>query len=267
MTFSINYVFCRRPYKPGLIQTMKHISRYLVALVFIVIAAVSCSKDSDNPQVQLAAKPEAEAAYNTQSGGVYKGVIIGSTGSIKIVLQGGKLVAEVTIDGVTKTLTANNLQSWTSGQAIDSAAFVNGDWSIVFSVNADGTEAEVTATIPGHDDITVIVAKETSEHQILAYEGTYTVDTLLTSNTEDSVAINSIGYEGTWNFISQDSKVAGIYRSVEGEIYPFVGTIENGTIYAGWDDLEIYGLIKDDKATGYWFTEVNGGKFSGKRKL
>ena len=61
---------------------------------------------------------------------MYKGAIIGSSGTIKIVLQNGKKEIVLKIDGVTKTLTTTALEGWTSGQEISGATFTSGDWTV-----------------------------------------------------------------------------------------------------------------------------------------
>src|SRR5262245_7096733 len=142
---------------------MKKVLHTLLAGLFL-LGPMSCSKD-EAAAPALASAPEATAEHDTKSGGVYKGAIVGSSGTIKIVPQGGKKEIILKLDGVTKTLTTTALESWTSGQEIVSATFSSGDWSIILSLNTTGTDGSIYFTIPGHSDITLALFKETSTSQ------------------------------------------------------------------------------------------------------
>ena len=171
------------------------------------LAPLSCKKDDPAP-VALASTPEAEAANDSKSGGVYKGALIGSSGTIKIVLQKGVKEMEIILDGVKKTLTTTGLASWTSGDEISAVEFTSGDWKAVLSINTNGTTISLGFDIPGHAALTGVIGKETSTALIKAFEGKY-------SGTES----------GTWNFVVQGVNLVGVSRSTDG--------LNNLTFYGG----------------------------------
>jgi hypothetical protein len=164
-------------------KKMKNTRYYIVALVLIVAASLSCSKSKDSNKTppysctNCKATPDAIAANDASNKGIYKGIIIGSSGTIKFDLanSGTTLTATLVIDGVSGTLTAsvtnqngdNYVSAFTgtlSGQAV----------SVTFSVGAGGQNPTVTSfNIPGHASATFTLAKETSNALIECFEGTY----------------------------------------------------------------------------------------------
>lgn len=206
----------------------------------IIIAA--CSKNDEKPSQGggLVNQPEAIAANDAKSGGVYKGVILGSSGTLKIVLQNNTVSAVVTIDGVTKSLSATNLPAnWTSGSALTDVTFSgeNGTWTLSFSVEANGQNPSVEdIVIPGHTGAVAEIAKETSTFQIKAYEGRY-------GNGESETNI------GTWNFVAaHGDSLLGVRQidTIKAPLY--------GTVYPELDSVYLY----------YWPHEIDAnGSISG----
>ena len=155
--------------------------KYLIIILAVINVMIisSCSKKKDpDPTTQsnnshFTNTPEAKAVNDNKSGGIYKGVLKGSSGTVKMILQDNNVSAVVTFDGVTKTLTTNSLNSWTSGQAISNAIFISGDWQLTFSVDADGLNPQLAVSIPGHT-VEVVLIKETSSSLVRTFEGNYT---------------------------------------------------------------------------------------------
>ncbi|WP_295799223.1 hypothetical protein [Mucilaginibacter sp.] len=162
---------------------MKNVLYYVVALALIVTVTFSCSKSKDSnkaPAYTCAtckATPDAVAANDTKNKGVYKGIIIGSSGTIMFNLanSGTTITAVLVIDGVTANLTA-------SVSVVDGATYIapftgtlsGTAVSITFSVDANGGSPTVTSfNIPGHASATFTIAKETSNALIECFEGTY----------------------------------------------------------------------------------------------
>ncbi|MDZ4714566.1 MAG: hypothetical protein SH819_03765 [Cytophagales bacterium] len=230
---------------------MKKTMIYLLASVML-IGVLSCSKDDATPSSTLVTAPEAEAGNDTKSGGVYKGALIGSSGIFKVTLQKGKVEIVITLDGVTKTLTTGQLSGWTSGQAIANATFTAGDWSVTFSVDADGGNPYISLTIPGHAGITAVIGKETSTALIKAFEGTY-------AGTES----------GTWNIVIQGTVLAGISRGSGGtggsQVNFFEGTVSGNNISV--PDVAAAGVINGDNVSGTWGIAPDNGTWTGKRTL
>jgi len=144
----------------------------------------SCSKDDETPVASytcLSCKttPEASAANDASVKGIYKGIIIGSTGTISINIQNGSstITATMVLDGVSVALTSN--VSLVDGQpyvAPFTGTFNGTPISITFSVGLGGTSPTmVSSSIPGHPNAVFVLTKETSTSLIEGFEGNYTV--------------------------------------------------------------------------------------------
>lgn len=246
-------------------------TRALTLAVCTLALVYSCGKsqqpapDPTDPIVYIT-KPEAQAQNDNKSGGVYKGVIIGSSGVVRITLQGNTVAAEVSIDGVTKLLQPQNLPAgWISGQAITNVTFSGDGWSLVFTVSANGLNPQISSvSIPGHTKIAVYVVKENSETLVKAYEGTFSY------GDRNSQA-------GTWNFVvGQKDSVFGISRLPADSIHTL-----SGHVYQQFDSLYIFsesygrmdatGKLKNNEYTGTWNkthgAAVTNGTWKAKRTL
>lgn len=156
----------------------------LVAIVFLTV--IGCKKKEElvnsvtTPSYSCTScitAPEAKSAYDNSSRGMYKGVVIGSSGTIKFDIGNtdtSTIKAYMVIDGVSVTLTAN--VKWVAGSSYVSpfTGTLNGETvSITFSVDATGANPTVTSmNIPGHPNATLAIAKETSTSLIKVFEGT-----------------------------------------------------------------------------------------------
>ncbi len=129
--------------------------------------------DKHPPGVPTAA--ETKAQYDNSSFGVYKGVVIGSSGIIILKINNGDntTIAYLTIDNKKDTLTA--VQSPVAGQPITNLQFTGRLSCMRLSANADGSNAQINnLTITGHPNASAIVVHENSNRQVLLYEGTFT---------------------------------------------------------------------------------------------
>lgn len=226
----------------------------LACLLFalVAIATVSCKSDSSPaPASSFPTAPEAQAAEDLKSGGVYKGAIVGSSGSFAVVLQKGITVVNVTMDGVSKSLATTALTGWTSGQPIKNALFVSGDWEATFSVGANGTVPSLSLNIPGHPNAKAVLIKELSTAIVRVFEGTYT------------------GSEsGTWNFVVQGPVLSGVSRSADGlTTLEFFGLVDGTSITL--DTITGSGTISGDNVSGTWQGTTGGsaGTWTGKRVI
>jgi hypothetical protein len=227
--------------------------RVLLITILSVLTFVSCKKGKPEPEetTTLRTVPEAVAEHDTKSGGVYKGVLVGSSGTIKLSLQGGTSTAVVTFDGETKTFTTNSLGNWSSGQAISNAVFTSGNWTLTFSVDANGQNPSITASIPNHT-VSVAVFKETSTNLVQSFEGTY----------------SGPAGPGTWNFVIRGNTVTGIRKWSGNNVkVPLSGTL-NGNTLTGQGYT---GTINGNTASGTWTDNTPGseanGTWTGKRTL
>jgi hypothetical protein len=230
-----------------------------VSLFLLITFALlqGCKKEENasptQPGKTFASTPEAKPVNDTKSGGIYKGTFVGSSGSIKVVLQDNTISILLTFNNVTRTLTTNGLSSWSSGQAISNVTFTSGDWSVVLSVNADGSNPNVVITIPNHANIGVSLIKETSTELVRVFEGTFTG-----SQT------------GVWNLVIQGSSIKGIGRANGDTSNEFInGTLTGNSIILKNSDNEVVGggTLSGNSISGSWNNGVAGGNWSGSRTL
>ena len=161
---------------------MKKTFYSILAIVTIATGAVSCKKSptTTTPAYTCAAcktTPDAVASNDGSNKGVYKGVVIGSTGTIMFNLanSGTTITATMVIDGVTVNL--NSAVSIVAGQTYVApfTGTLNGSAvSITFSVSSIGANPTVTtSSIPGHPSSSFNIIKETSASLVECFEGTY----------------------------------------------------------------------------------------------
>lgn len=210
---------------------------FISSILFFTVIFTSCKKNESpaTPDYKCATcktTPDALVANDGSSKGVYKGILIGSTGTIQFNILNGSstITAIMVLDGVTVNLTS--AISWTAGVAYVApfTGTLNGAAiSISFKVDANGGNPVVTSSnIPGHGTAQFNLSKETSSALIECFEGTYE-----TTKPES----------GTFNLIISRSlgKMGGSSRKSGGTSNgDFNGTItsdgklmQNGTDYIG----------------------------------
>lgn len=237
---------------------MKKNSLFLLALIGVLTLG-SCKKSDDAYScATCATTPRAASTYDASSGGVYIGVLIGSSGTIRfnIMNNGTDINAVMVIDGITVNLTSS--VTWVSGQPYIApfTGTLNGSpVSITFSVNnIGGSPTITTASVPGHPSIEFTLAKETSTALVEGFEGTYS-----TSQSK----------KGTFNILL--SRVLGKWGGVAKEdgssgVDDINGTIVNGKLID--DSNTQVGTLSGDEISG---TFVDGNNttitISGKRTL
>lgn len=147
---------------------------FCITLVLTIII-FACKKLSTNqPGDGLPQSAETKPQYNNTSFGVYKGVIIGSTGTIVLKINNGDTIvkAYLSIDNVKDTLSTT--QQLTSGQPITNLLFTGRISSMTFSANADGSNAKLNnLNIAGHPNAIALLIHENSTQQIMCYEGAF----------------------------------------------------------------------------------------------
>lgn len=245
---------------------MKPIKLALLLGLSVFFLLTSCKKDSTPAKTgssytctTCSAAPEAVAEDDASSKGIYKGVVIGSTGTIKFDVFNGSntIIATMVIDGATVILTSDI--TWSDGEALVApfTGVLNGSpVTINFQVNQDGSGATVTSSdIPGHPLAQFAIAKETSTSLIESYEGTY-------STTKPE--------KGTFNLLlsRQVLRFGGIARKDgDSEIDSFDGSItSDGKLMESGD--QYIGTLSGDNIDGQ-FKDNNGVSITikGKRTL
>ena len=182
----------------------KNVRTFLFAFSLLGAAALACKKDSKDEAepfkcVACTTQPQALAANDASSKGIYKGVIIGSSGTIafNVLNSGTTITAVMVIDGITANLTSSI--TWVSGQAYVApfTGTLNGAAVIInFSVNATGAGPVVlSSTIPGHGSAQFRLVKETSTSLLEAFEGTYST-TLPETGTFNLLMSRTLGQFG-----------------------------------------------------------------------
>lgn len=158
------------------------LSKWIIGLALVSTAFLSCKKDEESTGTKskdIENTPGAVAAYNTSSAGVYKGVLVGSSGYFKLSIKNGTdtVSCKIVFDGDTAYLKTTSFANWQPGQPISNAVFtgtLKGQTiTLTLSCNADGTNVNVTVNYPGHT-INASIVKETSTTVVKCYEGTYT---------------------------------------------------------------------------------------------
>jgi hypothetical protein len=161
---------------------MKKILSLTLLIVVVLATFTSCKKSSnkkpDYTCTTCKTTPDAVAANDNSSKGIYKGIVVGSTGTIKFDINnaGNTVTATLVIDGATVNLTST--VTWTAGVAYTApfTGTLNGAAvTINFTVSDTGDGPSVTSSnIPGHAGAVFSLAKESSTALVEAYEGTYT---------------------------------------------------------------------------------------------
>ena len=154
------------------------VNAFIIMAILLYVGG-SCSKSSNSGNNNnLSTTPTAQASYDNQSGGVYKGTLTGSSGYFEINLQAAKpfiIFQWTNPQGSIDSLFTTSLSSWQSGQAISEALFTGTDGSkFWFSVDANGGNPSIDSIyIPSHSGpVYAMIAKELSTSQVKVYQGT-----------------------------------------------------------------------------------------------
>jgi uncharacterized protein with FMN-binding domain len=191
--------------------------------------------------------PEALAANDASGKGIYKGLVIGSSGTLKINManNGSTIDAVLVLDDETIELTTEatyDVANGFDGHFFNTAEEIE----IGFYVSGDGSEAYVYyMDIPGHPDAIIEVAKEKSNALVKVFEGEYTGSA--------SGAFNMLVQNSEWEVVTND----GFY---------FYGSIaSSGEISCDDGDcqsIDVTGTIKGDIAKGSWESNFDSEKGS-----
>ena len=205
--------------------------RTLLSIALVSLVFAGCKKDDDpvdTPSYKCTtckSTPDALAANNASSAGIYKGIFIGSTGTIMFnIANGGTAVnASMVINGVAVNLTSSVI--WVSGQpyaAPFTGTFNGAPITVNFAVGLSGGTPTVTSSnIPGHPNASFTVVKETSTDLVEAFEGSYTT-TLPENGTFNMLVFRSLN-----KFGGKARKMGG----APGDDSNFNGTLTGDKLY------------------------------------
>ncbi len=221
-----------------------------ISCIILIASLSSCKKDDKKTDTYKCTTckttPDALAVNDAGSKGVYKGIVIGSTGTISFnIMNGGTTItATMVLDGTTVNLTSNVLWSAANAYVAPFTGILNGaPISITFSVDANGRNPIVmSSNIPGHTTAQFNLLKETSLALLECFEGTYE-----TTKPET----------GTFNMLISRTlgKMGGSSRKTSGTSNGnFEGTVDASGNLKNTDGLlmgkiiadEISGSFKDD---------------------
>jgi hypothetical protein len=218
-------------------------------LLSITIIFASCSENDPLITINDSAEelPIALSQYDNSNYGIYKGVFVGSSGTILVNLNNnGVISVSLTIDGVNYPFTSS--ETITENQQTEiTFAYENNSFS--FTVNADGSNPLITnVSIEGHPDASIIVVKENSSYVAQLYEGSYEgID-----QNNDQGTFNAIVFNGAVYILSKSSVYgSSSYASglVDGNLVS--GASSLGTIFSG-------NIENDEVMNGTWMvTQTN----------
>jgi hypothetical protein len=193
--------------------------------------------------------PDALAANDASSKGIYKGVVIGSSGTIMfdVANNGTTVTAVMVIDGVTVNLVS--AIPWVAGPyTADFTGTLSGSAvTINLSVDLNGGSPVATAiSIPGHPNASLTIIKETSAGLVECVEGTYST-TLPETGTFNIILSRSLA---TW---SGAARAAGSTTTGSGGY----GTISNNQLIDPTHNNRVIGTLNSDAFNGN-FVDDNG---------
>jgi hypothetical protein len=238
----------------------------------IMLCSLSCKKDKKTEEEETPAftcttcktTPDAKAENNTSSKGIYKGVVVGSTGilSLDILNTGTTPNATLVINGITINLTSNAV--FVAGQAFnaDFTGTNNGQtFSFHFAVEANGNNPAISAPVfPGHTSILVQLIKETSDNQIKCYEGTS--EGVKDNGNKQASTLNFVTSAKTnsWFVVAKDNTSSSVTLST--------GTFSGTTMTCNCGTTaSVVGTITSDEIKGTYKGSDNHGTFLAKRTL
>lgn len=236
---------------------MKNSKIILPMAILLLLVVASCGKDdgpSEDTSIYECATcsdlPVANVAYDNNSGGIYKGIVIGSSGTIVLNINndGSEVTAILTLDGDVITLTST--VAWVEGQSY--VAPFNGTYngqniSVTFSVDANGENpVMVTSDIPGHPNAVFTIIKELSSLLVEGFEGTYS-STSGESGTFNILLSRELGKWGgnaRENGSNETSDISGTITS-DNKLIEDEGGVEVATL----EGDEINGEFEDEDGT------------------
>jgi hypothetical protein len=236
--------------------------------LFAVLTALVLSRCSDDESpyecTSCVDSPEALAANDASGKGIYKGLVIGSSGQIYLDIDNdglGEIIMTLTIDGQTIELTTEatyNPDVGFQGVFYGTMNTAN-DVEISFWSSADGSEYGIVyAEIPGHDNVSIELVKELSTALVKVFEGTFSGNS-----------------EGTLNLILVDDEWYALARPTDGTsdgVTSCEGDIEGNTLVSDCTDIQISGTISGDNISGQWTSQgttgtTEAGTWKAKRTL
>lgn len=179
-------------------------------ILFSFILTISCAKDEDEePQKNYTCTtcnrtPQGLPENDNLAKGIYKGIIVGSTGTISFNIMNGTntIIATMKLDGETANLTSTvNVSNGQPYLAPFKGMYQGNEITVTFEVGASGsTPTVVSSNIPGHPNAVFEIYKETSTSLIEAFEGNYTE-----GNTPGTFNVILSTATGMWRAVAKET--------------------------------------------------------------
>lgn len=233
----------------------KNLNVLMVPMVLLVLSifSSSCSKDDGGSAKYECATcvntPDALAENDNSAKGVYKGIVVGSSGTLSIDIQNGSntISAVMVLDGTTINLTSS--VSYVAGEpyvAPFTGMYNGAAVTLTFSVGLTGLNPTmISSDIPGHPNTVFTIYKELSSSLIEAFQGTYTKtgDSGGTFNILLSRGLN------LWGVIAKGNDSGSEANETNGTINSSNELIvnENGVTLGKISGDEIHGSFKDNE--------------------
>ncbi len=222
---------------------------YTFAVLMLVLSSCSSDDSKSNP---LSNNPEANADYNASNYGIYKGVMVGSSGVVFVnINNNGHISAKMIVDGSTHNFTTE--QTVALGEETD-LTFTNGDEFFTFHVGAGGEDPAITdISMEGHPFAFAEIVKEFSDSQVKCFQGNYTGDVT-----------------GVFNLILIENNFYGLAKPDTSEDAFWIEATSDGSgnIEGTFMDGTFTGTIDGNSLSGNWSnTSAESGSWSGERTL
>ena len=236
---------------------MNKIITGFIILTIVFITACTKNETPALPSLNFIDTSETKAFLDTTNFGIYKGVLTGTTGRIKLYFNNGDTLqkAIITIDSLSDTLVCT--EQYSIGQPVIAALFIGRISSFTFTTDASGKNASLdNFIITNRINVFGVIAHESKTDIVYCYESKFT------------------GSEkGNFNFISYGNQTQGLAINALGQTFIGKGLLTgkifklilNGPLNA---QSIFQGGIEDTKDyfTGTWAKSTNqSGVFSGTR--
>lgn len=243
----------------------------LLLLMIVAMSITACKKDKKTEEpgficTSCKITPDAKVEFNTSSKGIYKGIVVGSTGTIVIDIlnSGATMKATMVLDGL--TVNFNSATAWVTGQPLvaEFTGTANAQtYSFRFNVDATGGNAVTSSlTIPGHPIVSFQLIKETSDNLVKCYEGNS--EGKKNSGAAQAGSLNVVisSKTNTWIGLSKDK------LSTSPELNFFAGKLNGNTLNCDCGpETTVTGTLNNDEIRGTYKGTDNSGTWNAKRTL
>jgi hypothetical protein len=221
---------------------------FIVAIAMLSITSMGCLKKCGS----VPSAPEAPVEHDNSNKGVYKGVLTGSTGHFKMVVNDDNTsTITLTFNGKTVTMTGKGVPV---GGGKTKYVFNDAGYNFETIIASDGRVLSSKFSAPGGKTAKVTIVKEKSNEQVLCFEGTYSGDST-----------------GTWNMVIRGTSITGSsHDTASNSTRTFAGKLKGNSISLKGhrkDSGQANGTRQGDNVSGSWTGGGQSGPWSGKRTL